>query len=146
MLKSKDMTLLTKVHIVKAMVYPVCVDVKVGPKRRLSTKDLLLLNCGIVEDSWEFLGLQEIQLKLNPTHGYGFSSSHVCMGELDYKETWVPKNGCIWTMVLEKTLDSPWTARRSNHSILKEINPEYSLEGLITKNGTPILWPPVSKK
>ena len=36
-------------------------------------------------------------------------------------------------MVLEKTLESPWTARRSNQSILKEINPEYSLEGLILK-------------
>ena len=36
-------------------------------------------------------------------------------------------------MVLEKTLESPWTARRSNQSILKEINPEYSLEGLVLK-------------
>ena len=36
-------------------------------------------------------------------------------------------------MVLEKTLESPWTARRSNQSILKEINPEYSLEGLMLK-------------
>ena len=36
-------------------------------------------------------------------------------------------------MVLEKTLESPWTARRSNQSILKEINPEYSLEGLKLK-------------
>ena len=36
-------------------------------------------------------------------------------------------------MVLEKTLESPWTARRYNQSILKEINPEYSLEGLILK-------------
>ena len=36
-------------------------------------------------------------------------------------------------MVLEKTLESPWTAKRSNQSILKEINPEYSLEGLLLK-------------
>ena len=36
-------------------------------------------------------------------------------------------------MVLEKTLESPWAARRSNQSILKEINPEYSLEGLMLK-------------
>ena len=36
-------------------------------------------------------------------------------------------------MVLEKTLETPWTARRSNQSILKEINPEYSLEGLMLK-------------
>ena len=40
---------------------------------------------------------------------------------------------CFWTVVLEKTLESPWTTRRSNQSILKEISPEYSLEGLMRK-------------
>ena len=56
------------------------------------------------------------------------------MWELDYKESWVPKNWYFWTMVLEKTLlRIPWTARRSNQSILKEISPEYSLEGLMLK-------------
>ena len=39
--------------------------------------------------------------------GYGFSSSHVWMWELDYKESWAPKNWCFWTVVLEKTLESP---------------------------------------
>ena len=67
------------------------------------------------------------------SQGYGFSSSHVWMWELDYKESWVPKNWCFWIVVLEKTLESPWTARRSNPSILKEISPEYSLEGLMLK-------------
>ena len=44
------------------------------------------------------------------------------MWELDYKESWAPKNWCFWTVVLEKTLERvPWTARRSNQSILKEI-------------------------
>ena len=55
------------------------------------------------------------------------------MWELDYKESWAVKNWCFWTVVLEKTLRVPWTARRSNQSILKEINPEYSLEGLMLK-------------
>jgi len=55
------------------------------------------------------------------------------MWELDYKESWAPKNWCFWTVVLEKTLESPWTARRSNQSILKEVNPECSLEGLRLK-------------
>ena len=54
------------------------------------------------------------------------------MWELDHKECWVLKNWCFWTVVLEKTLESP-LARRSNQSILKEINPEYSLEGLLLK-------------
>ena len=44
-----------------------------------------------------------------------------------------PKNWCFWTVVLEKTLESPWTTRRSNWSIPKEISPEHSLEGLILK-------------
>ena len=64
---------------------------------------------------------------------YGFSSSRVWMWELDHKENWVPKNWSFWTVVLEKTLESHWMARRSNQSILKEISPEYSLEGLILK-------------
>ena len=55
------------------------------------------------------------------------------MWELDYKESWAPKNWCFWTVVLEKTLEVPWTARRSNQSILKEINPGCSLVGLILK-------------
>ena len=67
------------------------------------------------------------------SQGYGFSSSHVWMWELGYKESWVPKNWCFWTVVLEKTLRVPWTAWRSNQSILKEINPEYLLEGLMLK-------------
>ena len=41
------------------------------------------------------------------SQGYGFSSSHVRMWDLNYKESWVPKNWCFWTVVLEKTLESP---------------------------------------
>ena len=55
------------------------------------------------------------------------------MWELDYKESWAPKNWCFWTVLLEKILRVPWTARRSNQFILKEISPEYSLEGLMVK-------------
>ena len=61
----------------------------------------------------------------------GFPSSHVWMWELDHKETWATKNWCFWTVVLEKTLESPLDWRRSNQSLLKEISPEYSLEGLM---------------
>ena len=55
------------------------------------------------------------------------------MWELDYRESWMLKNWCFWTVVLEKTLRVPWTARRSNQSRLKEISPECSLEGLMLK-------------
>ena len=67
--------------------------------------------------------------KVPYSQSYDFSSSHVWMWELDYKESWVSKNWCFWTVVLEKILRVSWTARRSNQSILKEISPEYSLEG-----------------
>ena len=54
--------------------------------------------------------------------------------ELDYKESWAQRNWCFWTAVFEETLERvPWTARRSNQSILKEISPEYSLQGLMLK-------------
>ena len=62
-----------------------------------------------------------------------FSSTYAWMLELDYKESWALKNWCFWSVVLEKTLESPLTARRSNPSILKEISPGCSLEGLMLK-------------
>ena len=81
-LKSRDITLPTKVHIVKAVVFPVVMyGCESWTWRRLSAEELMLSNCGAGEDS----------------------------------------------------LRVPWTARRSNQSILKEINPEYSLEGLMLK-------------
>ena len=74
------------------------------------------------------------------SQSYGFSSSHVWMWELDHKESWAPKNWCFWTVVLEKTLESPLDYKeikpvnpKGNQSILKEISPEYSLEGLMLK-------------
>ena len=47
------------------------------------------------------------------SQGYGFSSSHVWVWELDYKESWALKNWCFWTVVLEKTLESPLTCTES---------------------------------
>ena len=64
---------------------------------------------------------------------YGFSSSHVWMWELDHKESWALKNWCFWRCCWRRLLRVPWTARRSNQSILKEISSEYSLEGLMQK-------------
>ena len=64
---------------------------------------------------------------------YGFSSSHVWMWELDHKEGWTLKNDAFKLWCWRRLLRVPWTARRLNQSILKEINPEYSLEGLMLK-------------
>ena len=79
--------------------------------------------CQSLKDETTFACLQRAQ----------FSSSHVWMWELDYKESWVLKNWCFWTLCWRRLLRLPWTARRSNQSILKEISPEYSLEGLMLK-------------
>ena len=93
-LKSRDITLPSKVHLVKAMV---------------------------------------------------FSSSHVWMWEFDYKESWAPKHWCFWTVVLEKTLESPFNC--------KDIQPVHSkgdqswivIGRTDAEAETPILWPPNSK-
>ena len=64
---------------------------------------------------------------------YGFSSSHVWMWQLDYKESWVPKNWYFEQWCWRRLLRAPWTAKRSNQSILKKISPEYLLEGVMLK-------------
>ena len=66
------------------------------------------------------------------SQSYGFSS-HVWIWKLDYKESWALKNWCFLTVVLEKTLESPLDCKRSNQSILKEISPGCSLEGMMLK-------------
>jgi len=65
------------------------------------------------------------------SQGYDFSSSHLWMWEMDYKESWVPKNCCFEPWCWRRLLRVPWTARRSNQFILKEISPGCSLEGLM---------------
>ena len=73
------------------------------------------------------------------SQSYGFSSSHVWMWELDYKESWVPKNWCFWNVVLEKTLESPLDCKEN-----KPVNPKGYQSWIFigrTDAGTPILWP-----
>ena len=94
-LKSRDITLPTKVHLVKAMVYPV-----------------VMYGC----ESWTIK--QDERWRI------------------DAFELW------CWRRLLRV----PWTARRSNQSILQEISPKYLLEGLMLKLNLPILWPPDVKK
>ena len=89
-LKSRDITLPTKVHLAKAMV---------------------------------------------------FSRSHVWVWELDYKESWVPKNWCFWTVVLEKALGSPLDSKE-----IPPVHPEDQswifVERTDVEAETPVLWPP----
>ena len=71
--------------------------------------------------------------KVHIVKAYGVSSSHVQMWVLDHKEGWAPRIDAFELWCWRRLLRVPWTARRSNQSMLKEINPEYSLEGLMLK-------------
>ena len=80
------------------------------------------------------------------SQSYDFSSSHVWMLGLDYKESWALKNWCFWTLVLEKTLESPLDSKE-----IKPVNSKGNQSWIFTgRNGaeaeTPILWPPDAKK
>ena len=77
------------------------------------------------------------------SQGYGFSSSHVWMWELDYKESWALKNWCFWIVVLEKTLESPLDCKE-----IQLVHPKGSQSWIFigrTDAETPILWPPDAK-
>ena len=96
-------------------------------------KRCLLLGRKVMTNLASILKSRDITLHcLIYSQGYVFSSNHVWMWELDYKESWAPKNWCFWTVVLRRLLRVPWTARRANQSIL-EISPRCSLEGLMLK-------------
>ena len=76
------------------------------------------------------------------SQNYGFSSSQVWMWELDHKESWATKNWCFWTVVLEKTLESPLYSKE-----IKSVNPKGNQFWIVIRRidaeaGAPILWPP----
>ena len=76
------------------------------------------------------------------SQGYGFSSSHVRMWELDYKESWKLKNWCLWTVVLEKTLESPLDCKE-----IKPVSPKGNQSWIFigrtdVEAETLKLWPP----
>ena len=79
------------------------------------------------------------------SQSYGFSSGHVWIWELDYKESWAPKNWCFWTVVLEKTLESPLDNMEIKPVNLK-VNQSWIFIGRTdAKAETPVLWPPDAK-
>ena len=79
------------------------------------------------------------------SQGYGFSSGHVWMWELNCKECWALKNWCFWTVVLRRLLIVPWTARRSNQSIPKGDQSWVFIGRTDVEAEIPILWPPEAK-
>ena len=79
------------------------------------------------------------------SQSYGFSSSHEWMWELDYKESWVPKNWCFWTLVLEKTLESPLDCKEIKAVHPKGNQPWIFIGRTDAEAESPILWPPDTK-
>ena len=75
------------------------------------------------------------------SQGYGFSSSHVWMWELDYKESWAPKNRCFGTVVLEKTLESPLDSKEIQPVHPKGYQSWIFFERTEAEAETPIFWP-----
>ena len=89
--------------------------------------------------------LETYSLPRLSSQAHGFSSGHVWMWELDYEESWVPKNWCFWTMVLEKTLVSPLDCKE-----IQPVHPEGDRSWVFIERNdaeaeTPILWPPHEK-
>ena len=83
--------------------------------------------------------------KGSSSQNYGFSSSHVWLWELDYKESWVPKNWCFWTVVLEKTLESPLDSYNIQPLHPKENHSWIVIGRTDGEAETPILWSPDGK-
>ena len=109
------------------------------------TKKCLLLGRKAMNSLDSILKSRDITDKGPSSQGYGFSSGHVWMWELDPKESWVPKNWCFWTVVLEKTLESPWDCKK-----FKPVHPRGNqswafIESIDAEAETPMLWPSESK-
>ena len=107
-------------------------------------KGHLLLGRKVMTNLDSIYKSRDIANKGPSSQGYGFSSSHIWMWELDYKESWALKNWCFWTVVLEKTLESPLDC--------KEIQPVHkgNKSWIFTgrtdaKAETPRLWLPDAK-
>ena len=90
---------------------------------KLNIQNMKIMASGLIT-SWQIDGetmetVTDFTNKGLSSQSYGFSSSHVWMWELDHKESWAQKNWCIWTVVLEKTLESPLDCKE-----IKPVNPK----------------------
>ena len=101
------------------------------PGRKILTLDSVLKSRDITSPT-----------KVHLVKGYGFSSSHVWMWELDYKESWALKNWCFWTVVLKETLESPLDWKEIQPVHLKGEQSWVFIGRTNVEAETPILWPP----
>ena len=100
--------------------------------------------CSLEGKLWQYIKKQRHYFanKGLSSQGYGFSSSHVWMWELDSKESWVPKHWCFWTVVLDKTLASPLDCKE-----IQSVHPKGDKSWVFigktdAEAEIPILWPP----
>ena len=105
-------------------------------------KRCLLLGRKAMTNLDSILKSKDITDKGPSNQSYGFSSSYVWMWELDYIESWAPKNWCFWTVVLEKTLEHPLDCKE-----IQPVNPKANKSWIFigrtdTEGEAPILWPP----
>ena len=109
----------------------------------MKLKDTWLLGRKVMTNPDSILKSRDITLSTgSSSQSYGFSSSHVWMWELDYKERWALKNSCFWTVVLEKTLESPLYCKEIQPVHLKG-NQSWIFKGRTdAETEIPIFWPP----
>ena len=108
-------------------------------KRRLPLGRKVMTNLDSIFKS------RDLTLPTKVRQGYGFSSGHVWIWELDYKESWALKNWCFWTLVLEKTLESLLDCKEIQPVHSKGDQPWVFIGRTDAEAETPILWPPHAK-
>ena len=146
-------------HHMSMLTSPTCAETLLSPgpfpvfnTRNHRTPVLLAQALPTFSFSWPLPSHTEVKLikkqrhyfanKGSSSQGYGFSSGHVWLWELDCEESWVPKNWCFWTVVLEKTLESPLDCKE-----IQLVHPKGNQLWVFigrtdAEAETPILWPP----
>ena len=109
-------------------------------------KRLWLLGRKVMTNLDSIFKSKDIANKGPSSQGYGFSSGHVWMLELDSEESWALKNWCFWTVVLEKTLESPLDYKEIQPVHPKGDQPWVFFGRNDAKAETPVLWPPHGKR
>ena len=121
--------------------FPKLHKITVYGDRSHKIKRHLLLGRKAMTNLERIIKSRDIILPTKVSQSYGFSSGHVWMWELGHKESWVPKNWCFWTVVLEKTLESLLNCKE-----IKPANPKWNQSWIFigrtdAEAETPILWP-----
>ena len=108
----------------------------------MKLKDTWLLGRKAMTNLESIVKSRDITLLTRSSQSYGFSSSYVWIWELDYKQSWAVKNWCFWTVVLEKSFESPFDCKEIQPIHPKGNQPWIFIGRTNAEAETPILWPP----